>query len=161
MGSKILNSDNDELKQRVLSGKTSITAGYKELQNKNKPKVDEVVEKPVEKENNTTKPDTRLQITPLEKVEISEKVRQVCQDLKTEKSKEHLESIWNYKVSIIECMNEGFKRYYPGFVSILNEMNGRVSREELNDCIRAAEENILLMRDAVNAAKNTKLKTEE
>lgn len=45
MGAKILNSDNDELKQRVLSGKTSITAGYKELQNKNKPKVDEVVEK--------------------------------------------------------------------------------------------------------------------
>ena len=45
MGSKILNSDNDELKQRVLSGKTSITAGYKELQNKNKPKVNDVVEK--------------------------------------------------------------------------------------------------------------------
>lgn len=45
MGAKILNSDNDELKQRVLSGKTSITAGYKELQNKNKPKVDEVVPK--------------------------------------------------------------------------------------------------------------------
>lgn len=62
MGAKILNSDNDELKQRVLSGKTSITAGYKELQNKNKPKVDEVVEKPVEKENNTTKPETKPQV---------------------------------------------------------------------------------------------------
>lgn len=45
MGAKILNSDNDELKQRVLSGKTSITAGYKELQNKNKPKVNDVAEK--------------------------------------------------------------------------------------------------------------------
>ena len=45
MGSKILNSDNDELKQRVLSGKTSITAGYKELQNKNKPKADDVAKK--------------------------------------------------------------------------------------------------------------------
>lgn len=45
MGSKILNSNNDDLKQRVLSGKTSITAGYKELLNKNKPKVNNVVEK--------------------------------------------------------------------------------------------------------------------
>lgn len=45
MGSKILNSNNDDLKQRVLSGKTSITAGYKELQNKNKPKVNDVAEK--------------------------------------------------------------------------------------------------------------------
>lgn len=32
MGSKILNSDNEELKERVLSGETSISAGYKELQ---------------------------------------------------------------------------------------------------------------------------------
>lgn len=31
MGAKVLNSDNDELKQRVLSGETSISAGYKEL----------------------------------------------------------------------------------------------------------------------------------
>lgn len=35
MGAKVLNSDNDDLKQRVLSGETSISAGYKELiQNK-------------------------------------------------------------------------------------------------------------------------------
>lgn len=31
MGAKILNSDNDDLKQRVQSGETSISAGYKEL----------------------------------------------------------------------------------------------------------------------------------
>lgn len=30
MGSKVLGSDNEELKQRVLSGETSISAGYKE-----------------------------------------------------------------------------------------------------------------------------------
>lgn len=35
MGAKVLNSDNEDIKQRVLSGKTSISAGYKELtQNK-------------------------------------------------------------------------------------------------------------------------------
>lgn len=32
MGAKVLNSDNEDLKQRVLSGETSISAGYKELQ---------------------------------------------------------------------------------------------------------------------------------
>lgn len=31
MGAKILNSNNEELKKRVQSGKTSISAGYKEL----------------------------------------------------------------------------------------------------------------------------------
>ncbi len=31
MGAKVLNSENDDLKQRVLSGATSISAGYKEL----------------------------------------------------------------------------------------------------------------------------------
>lgn len=32
MGAKVLSSDNEELKERVLSGETSISAGYKELQ---------------------------------------------------------------------------------------------------------------------------------
>ena len=32
-GVKILNSNNEELKNHVLSGKTSISAGYKKLQN--------------------------------------------------------------------------------------------------------------------------------
>ena len=47
MGAKILNSDDEDLKQRVMTGETKISAGYKELQNKNKnkPKVDEVVGK--------------------------------------------------------------------------------------------------------------------
>ena len=62
MGAKILNSDDEELKQRVMSGETKISTGYKELQNKSKPKVNDVVEKPVEKENNTTKPDTKPQV---------------------------------------------------------------------------------------------------
>jgi len=33
MGAKVLKSGNDELKKRVLSGKTSISAGYRELRN--------------------------------------------------------------------------------------------------------------------------------
>lgn len=31
MGAKVLNSNNEDIKQRVLSGATSISAGYKEL----------------------------------------------------------------------------------------------------------------------------------
>ena len=31
MGAKVLNSDNEDVKQRVLSGETSISAGYKKL----------------------------------------------------------------------------------------------------------------------------------
>lgn len=31
MGAKVLNSDNEDLKKRVQSGETSISAGYKEL----------------------------------------------------------------------------------------------------------------------------------
>ncbi len=31
MGAKILNSDNEDLKKRVQTGETSISAGYKEL----------------------------------------------------------------------------------------------------------------------------------
>ena len=36
MGAKIINSDNENVKKRVLSGETSISAGYKELQNQDK-----------------------------------------------------------------------------------------------------------------------------
>ena len=36
MGAKILNSDNEELKKRVQSGETSISAGYKELTQRKK-----------------------------------------------------------------------------------------------------------------------------
>lgn len=36
MGAKVLNSDNEDVKERVLSGETSISAGYKELTQKNK-----------------------------------------------------------------------------------------------------------------------------
>jgi hypothetical protein len=36
MGAKVLNSNNEDVKKRVLSGETFISAGYKELQNENK-----------------------------------------------------------------------------------------------------------------------------
>lgn len=155
MGAKVLNSDNEDVKQRVLSGKTSISAGYKELtQNKKEEK-----ENTNEEVNNTpsstiTKPTTL-------KTQISEEVKQICADLKTEKTKEYLDSIWDYKVAIIECMNADFEMYYDGFVSILNDMNNRVTQLELDECIAYAESNIEKLLTAIELAKKTKLKMED
>lgn len=104
MGAKVLNSDNDELKQRVLSGETSISAGYKELiqgKNEKKSNTDREV-------NNVSSSTTTKQTTP--KAPISEETKQICADLKTEKTKEYLDSIWDYKVAIIECMLADFEQ---------------------------------------------------
>ena len=111
MGAKVLNSDNEDIKQRVLSGETSISAGYKELtQGKNEVKVNtekEVNDIPFNVTNKPTIP----------KTQISDETKQICADLKTEKTKEYLDSIWDYKVAIIECMNADFEMYYDEFAS--------------------------------------------
>lgn len=149
-GKKILNSNNEKLKQEVLSGEKSINAGYKELTGKKENKKEEV-----KNENPSTS-----QIQP-PKSKVSEEVKQICEDLKTEKTKEYLDSIWDYKVSIIECMNADFDMYYDGFVSILNDMENRVTKSELDECIKNAEKNVEKLLAAIELAKNTTLKTEE
>ena len=160
MGVKVLNSDDEELKQRVLSGETSISAGYKELQNEKKktqPSDNQIreynIEPPTASSSST--------IQPSQKNQVSEEVRQICEDLKTEKSKEYLDSIWNYKIDIIECMNIGFERFYDGFVSILSDMENRVTKSELDECIANAENNITKLLTAIELAKKTTLKTED
>lgn len=150
MGAKILNSGNEKLKQEVLSGKKSINAGYKELTGKKENKKEEV---------KNEIPSTS-QIQP-PKSKVSEEVKQICEDLKTEKTKEYLDSIWDYKVSIIECMNADFDMYYDGFVSILNDMENRVTKSELDECIKNAEKNVKKLLAAIELAKNTTLKMEE
>lgn len=149
---RVLDSNNDDLKQRVLSGKTSINAGYKELTqgkaNTNR------------EGNNTLSPTTTTNPT-TPKTQISEETKQICADLKTEKTKEYLDSIWNYKVAIIECMNADFEMYYDGFVSILNDMENRVTKKELNECIKNAENIVEKMLSAIEEAKNITIKTEE
>lgn len=155
MGAKVLNSSNEDVKQRVLSGETSISAGYKELtQDKNEVKVN--TEREV---NNISSPTTAKPITP--KTQISEETKQICADLKTEKTKEYLDSIWNYKVAIIDCMNADFAIYYSGFISTLNDMENRVTKRELNECIQNAENIVLKLSSAIKKAKTIKIKTEE
>lgn len=155
MGAKVLNSDNEELKQRVLSGETSISAGYKELTQDKKTGTQKTNE-----EINTTPSSTTTKPT-IPKTQISDEVKQICADLKTEKTKEYLDSIWDYKVAIIECMNADFALYYDGFVSILNDMENRVTKRELNECIKNAENIVEKMLSAIEEAKKIKTKTED
>ena len=159
MGAKVLNSDNEDLKQRVLSGETSISAGYKELQNEKKKTQSSDNQT---REYNIYQPTTSSPtIQNSKKNQVSDEVKQICEDLKTEKTKEYLDSIWDYKVSIIECMNADFQMYYDGFVSILKDMENRVTKSELDECIANAENNITKLLTAIELAKNTKLKMED
>lgn len=156
---RVLDSNNEELKNRVLSGETSISAGYKELQNEKKK---EQFSDNQNEEYNIEQPTTSSSIVqPSQKNQVSEEVRQICEDLKTEKSKEYLDSIWDYKIDIIECMNIGFERFYDGFVSILSDMENRVTKSELDECIANAENNITKLLTAIELAKKTTLKTED
>ena len=110
--------------------------------------------------NETTTPSQATQKETL-KLQISEETKQICADLKTEKTKEYLDSIWDYRVAIIECMNADFEMYYDGFVSILNDMENRVTKRELNECIKNAENIVEKMLSAIEEAKNITTKTEE
>ena len=154
MGAKVLNSNNEELKERVLSGETSISAGYKELQNENK--------KNQSSDNSNGEYDNEP-VTPSisQKQKVSDEVKQICEGLKTEKTKEYLESIWDYKIDIIECMNVGFERFYDGFVSTLEDMENRVTKRELDECITNAENMVEKMLSAIEVAKKINLKTED
>ena len=152
-GKKILDSDNEEVKEKVLSGEMSINAGYNKIREYTKQKEN------ISNENTTTQSLTTKKESSNPK--ISEEVKQICADLKTEKSKEYLDSIWDYKISVIECMNADFEIYYDGFVSILNDMENRVTQKELDECIENAENNIEKLLIAIELAKNTTLKTED
>lgn len=162
MGAKVLNSNNEKLKKEVLSGETSISAAYKTLQNENKKtQSSDNQNREYNIEPPTTSSPTIQSSQPSQKNQVSEEVRQICEDLKTEKSKEYLDSIWNYKIDIIECMNTGFERFYDGFVSILSDMENRVTKSELDECIANAENNITKLLTAIELAKKITLKTED
>lgn len=74
---RVLDSDNEDLKQRVLSGETAISTGYKELIGKKE-------NKNVEDNNATTTPTlSQTQKPQPTKPQISDEVRQICEDLKS------------------------------------------------------------------------------
>ncbi len=150
MGARVLNSDNEDVKKRVLSGETSISAGYKELNQKKQ-----------ENENMNGESNNVVTTPSDNKPQISEEVKQICADLKTEKSQEYLESIWDYKIAIIECTNAGFNRFFDGFVSTLQDMDGRVTKRELEECIKNSECMVEKMQSAIEESQKIKLKMED
>ena len=159
MGAKILQSDDEQLKQEVLSGQKSISAGYKELtKSSDAPTSDQrgKQNKEIEKGESNSILNCSNQDSA-----VSEETKQICADLKTEKSKEYLDSIWDYRIAIIESMNVGFNRFYDGFVSILNDMDSRVTKLELDECIKNAETKVEKLLTAIELAKKTKLKLED
>lgn len=58
-------------------------------------------------------------------------------------------------------MNAGFDRFYDGFVSTLEDMENRVTKRELDECITNAENMVEKMLYAIELAKKTILKTED
>lgn len=158
-GKKILDSDNEELKKEVLSGEKSINAAYKVLQDEKKK--EQSYDNQI-REYNIESPTTSSSTTQSsQKNQVSDEVKQICKDLKTEKTKEYLDSIWDYKIDIIECMNVGFERFYDGFVSTLEDMENRVTKKELDECITNAEDMVKKMLSAIEVAKKINLKTED
>lgn len=159
MGAKILQSDNEQLKQEVLSGHKSINAGYKELTQN--PDVPNSTSQENHKSETKNREGNSIPTCSIQEPAVSEETKQICADLKTEKSKEYLDSIWDYKIAIIESMNLGFNRFYDGFVSILNDMDGRVTKSELGECIINAESKVEKLLTAIELAKKSKLKMED
>ncbi len=153
---RVLDSENDDLKQRVLSGETSISAGYKELtQNKKEEKADTN-----EEINNIFSSPTTKSTTP--KPQISEEVKQICADLKTEKTKKYLDSIWDYKVDFIECMNADAELFFDTLRSYFNSLNSLVTEKELEECINAAKKVIETINQIIKHAEmSTKTKSED
>lgn len=153
-GKKILDSDNEEVKQAVLSGDMSINAGYNKIKERQNVNIEENITT-----TSTTAPQTS-KFQP-DKPKISEEVKKICADLKTEKTKEYLDSIWDYKVAIIECMNADFNTFFNGFVSTLNDMDGHVTIDQKEECIKNAENLVEQMLFAIEEAKKIKTKMED
>ena len=155
-GKKILDSDNKELKQEVLSGEKSINAGYKELtQNKKDEKTN------IEREVNNMVSSTTIKPS-TSQTQISEETKQICADLKTEKTKEYLDSIWDYKIDFIECMNADANMFFDTLRSHFDSLNNLVTQSELNECVIAIHKAIRTINEIVKQAENnTKLKKDK
>ncbi len=156
MGVKVLKSDNEDIKQRVFSKETSISAGYKELtQGKKEEKTN------IEREVNNMASSTTIKPS-TSQTQISEETKQICADLKTEKTKEYLDSIWDYKIDFIECMNADANMFFDTLRSHFDSLNNLVTEKELNECIAEAKKVVETINTIIRKAKtSTKIKLED
>ena len=96
MGAKVLKSDNEDLKQRVLSGETSISAGYKELMmNRNK----------------NSSPKEKEPITPKQKIiEFDNRMNEIDKEISSLKSER--ETLIRRRSSLFESLDIPFTVKY-------------------------------------------------
>lgn len=92
MGAKVLKSDNEDLKQRVLSGKTSISSGYRELRKSEN-------ENPVLKKEENNTPEQRIIEADKRMNEIDRKIA----DLKNERENLMRKRSMMFETLDIEC----------------------------------------------------------
>lgn len=111
MGAKVLKSDNEDLKKRVLSGETSISAGYKELMmNRNKNP------KPTEKES----------ITPEQKIiEFDNRINEIDREISSLRTER--ESLMRRRSSLFESLDIPCELKYE-FVESVSPIDSRDCR---------------------------------
>ena len=146
---RVLDSNNEELKNRVLSGKTSISAGYKELQNEKKK---EQISDNKDREYNTEPP-----TTPSPGSEKGSGASSTPTSTWARASSTSTVSLPPRSWRASGCCWGS----PDGFVSILNDMENRVTKSELDECITNAENNIAKLLTAIELAKKITLKTED
>jgi len=152
---KVMKSGDEELKQKVKSGEITIHAGYKAVKEN---------EKKDKKENESTLPrevfEETLEIF-LEEGNIPDSVVEICRDLKTEKTKEYIESIWDLHDNILDCINSMFDDFYYPVVGSVKEIEGRVNEDEREECVVCLKDMSDKLLELSNRAKGMGLKNVE
>lgn len=150
MGAKILNSDNEKVKQDVLSGVTKISAGYKEII------------KPKENiETNTIHTNMQNDYKEDDTVDLpQDNIKEIIADMKIPKN---ADDYWNF-LNEIECIEENFKEPIEVAFDVLFErhnINGQITLEERNIAVNCISDLIEKMETLKEKIKNTKLKGEK
>lgn len=158
MGAKVLKSDNEEIKQDVMSGKMSISAGYKKISKpttKLKEKVNTVIASPslpIYEEKEGQK-ELIIDLPP-------DSIREIIADMKVPKN---ADDYWNF-LNEIECIQENFQEPIEVAFDILferHDIDGRITLEERDIAIDCISDLIKRMEKLKDNIKNTRLKGEE
>lgn len=145
-GSKILNSNNEEVKQKVLSGEMSINAGYNAIKpQKSKEEQKDITNgKEVKSETKTVEQDN---------------IKEIIADMKIPKN---ADDYWNF-MNEVECIQENFEDPIEAAFDILferHDINGRVTEEERDIAIDCIQDVINKLQELKNKIENIKLKGE-
>lgn len=141
-GRKILNSENEELKEEVLSGKKSIDAGYKELQRLEKegrgivqPKQEANIVPDNKEDKHDAVPDNCLKKLSGIQKRYSETVNSFSEDMKWLIEKEYFDSEGDERTAMI-------RSELKNCMSKLEEVKKLISQMREDDC---GDENVIIL----------------